>query len=318
MSINRIQFQPGLSLADFLKDFGTDAQCEAFVEKSRWPHGFVCPDCATTRAVQFRRGRSKIYQCCACRKQVSLIAGTIFHGTNLPLSRWFLAMYFVTQGKTGLSMLELRRILGLGYRSTWRLKHKLMQAMCEREETTVLAQRVEIDDAYLGGERSGGKVGRGSENKIPFIAAVETSLDGRPLRMVLSRVATFGLDDVDRWAKSHLAPSAIVVSDGLNCFRAVTRNGCTHQREVVGDQRKSTDMGCFHWINTILGNLKTSLAGTYHAFDFDKYAHRYLAEFQYRFNRRFDLRRMLPRLVVACVSIGKRPEAWLRQAENWA
>jgi hypothetical protein len=77
-------------------------------------------------------------------------------------------------------------------------------------------------------------------------------------------------------------------------------------------------MGCFHWINTILGNLKTAIAGTYHAFDFDKYAHRYLAEFQYRFNRRFDLRSMLPRLVFACISISKRPEAWLRQAENWA
>jgi hypothetical protein len=77
-------------------------------------------------------------------------------------------------------------------------------------------------------------------------------------------------------------------------------------------------MGCFHWINTILGNLKTAIAGTYHAFDFSKYAHRYLAEFQYRFNRRFDLRSLLPRLAYACVSLGKRPEPWLRQAENWS
>ncbi len=76
-------------------------------------------------------------------------------------------------------------------------------------------------------------------------------------------------------------------------------------------------MGCFHWINTILGNLKIAIAGTYHAFNFEKYAHRYLAEFQYRFNRCFDLRSLLPRLVFACVSIGKRPEAWLRQTENW-
>lgn len=318
MSVNRIQFQAGLSLTEFLKDFGTEAQCEAFLEQSRWPQGFVCPDCTATRSVQFRRGRSKIFQCCACRKQVSLISGTIFHGSNLSLAQWFLAMYFVTQGKTGLSILELHRILGLGYKSTWRLKHKLMQAMCEREETTVLAQRVEIDDAYLGGERIGGKVGRGSENKIPFIAAVETSVDGHPLRVVLSRVVTFGSQDIDQWAKGHLAPTATVVSDGLNCFRAVTGGGCSHQREVVGLSRKSTVMGCFHWVNTILGNLKTSLAGTYHAFDFTKYAHRYLAEFQYRFNRRFDLRGMLPRLVHACVSIGKRPEAWLRQAENWS
>lgn len=317
MPTNRIQFQAGLSLAEFFREYGTEAQCEAIVEHWRWPKGFVCPTCAATHAVQFRRGRSKIFQCCRCRKQTSLISGTIFHGTNLPLTQWFLAIYFVTQGKSGLSILEMRRMLGLGYKAAWRLKHKLMQAMFEREEKTILAQRVEIDDAYLGGERTGGKVGRGSENKVPFIAAVETSHDGHPLRAVFSRVATFSSQEVDHWAKSHLAPSALVVSDGLNCFRAVTKNGCSHQREVVGDQRRSTDMGCFHWINTILGNLKTAIAGTYHAFDFDKYAHRYLAEFQYRFNRRFDLRSLLPRLVFACVSIGKRPEAWLRQAENW-
>ena len=73
-------------------------------------------------------------------------------------------------------------------------------------------------------------------------------------------------------------------------------------------------MECFTWVNTILGNLKTAINGTYHAFDFEKYAHRYLGEYQYRFNRRFDLARMLTRLVTATVRTGKRPEAWLRLA----
>lgn len=318
MSMNRIQFQPGLSLPDFLKSHGTEAQCEAVLEQSRWPQGFVCPECGTTRAVQFRRGRSKLFQCCGCRKQVSLISGTIFHGTNLSLCQWFLAMYLITQSKSGLSTLELKRLLGVGYRSAWRVKHKLMEVMYEREKKIVLAQRVELDDAYLGGELPGGKAGRGSENKIPFIAAVETSDEGHPLRAVFSRVQTFSSHEVGQWAQNHLASTATVVSDGLGCFRAVTTSGCYHQREVVGNDRKSTEMGCFHWINTILGNLKTSIAGTYHAFDFDKYGHRYLAEFQYRFNRRFDLRSMLPRLLYACSRVGKRSEAWLRQAENEA
>ena len=73
-------------------------------------------------------------------------------------------------------------------------------------------------------------------------------------------------------------------------------------------------MECFTWVNTILGNLKTAINGTYHAFDFEKYAHRYLGEYQYRFNRRFDLARMFSRLVAATVQTGKRPEAWLRLA----
>ncbi len=141
-------------------------------------------------------GRFSSVSC--CRKQTSLIAGTVFHGTNLPLTQWFLALYFVTQGKIGLSILELRRVLGLSYKAAWRLKLKLMQAMFEREVKTILAKRVEIDYAYLGGKRRGGKVGRGSENKVPFIAAVETSYDGHPLREVFSLVTTFGSQDVEQ------------------------------------------------------------------------------------------------------------------------
>jgi transposase-like protein len=312
MAINRIQFQPGLSLNDFLADFGTEPQCVAALEKARWPQGFICPDCHSPSHCVVWHGRVKTFQCNRCHRQVTLTAGTIFHSSKLPLVTWFQALYFLTQGKNSTSTLELKRLLGVGYRTAWRIKHKLMQTMYEREESTLLAQRVEIDDAYLGGERRGGKVGRGSENKVPFIAAVETNNDGHPLRTVFTPVKAFTRNEVEAWAQRRLAPTATVISDGLACFRAVENAGCVHQPETVGKTRKSTDMGCFHWINTILGNLKTSIDGTYHGFKFEKYAHRYLAEVQYRFNRRFDLRGLFPRLLHASVSIGKRPESFLR------
>jgi hypothetical protein len=124
----------------------------------------------------------------------------------------------------------------------------------------------------------------------------------------------FTSEEVVVWAERSLVPSATVVSDGLQCFKAVTKAGCSHEREVVGKRRKSTDMECFTWVNTILGNLKTAINWTYHAFNFEKYAHRYLGEYQYRFNRRFDLAGMLSRLVTATAQTGKRPEAWLRLA----
>ena len=314
MAMNRIQFQPGLSLSEFLRDYGTEPQCEAALEKARWPRGFACPACQSPSHCVVWHGRVKTFQCNRCHRQVTLTSGTIFHGSKLPLTVWFQAIYFLTQTKNSTSTLELMRLLGVCYRSAWRIKHKLMQTMCEREESTILAQRIEIDDAYLGGERTGGKVGRGSENKVPFIAAVETNAEGHPLRVLFSTVKTFSRSEVEAWAKRWLAPTATVISDGLGCFRGVTGAGCTHQPEVVGAGRKSTEMGCFHWINTILGNLKTSIDGTYHGFKFEKYAHRYLAEVQYRFNRRFDLRSILPRLIYAAVSIGKRPEAYLRLA----
>jgi ISXO2-like transposase domain len=92
----------------------------------------------------------------------------------------------------------------------------------------------------------------------------------------------------------------------LNCFPGVEQAGAVHVPEVVGAGRHSTDMPCFTWINTVLGNVKTSLSGTYHDFNFRKYAHRYLAESQYWFNRRFDLKAILPRLVHAAAVTGPR------------
>lgn len=316
MKMNRIQFQAGLSLNQFLSRYRTDEQCEAALEKSRWPQGFTCPCCQSSSYCNVWHGRVKTFQCNRCHKQVTLTSGTIFHATKLPLSIWFQALFFLTQTKTNISTLELMRRIGVSYRTAWRLKHKLMQVMHEREGTTVLADRVEIDDAYLGGERTGGKVGRGSENKIPFIAAIETNSQGHPKRAVFTPVKTFSSAEVKKWAQQFLKSSATVVSDGLLCFRAVETVGCTHQREVVGTQRKSIDMGCFHWVNTILGNLKTSIDGNYHGFKFDKYAHRYLSEVQYRFNRRFDLASILPRLLFASSQTSPRTEAWLRLAED--
>jgi len=155
------------------------------------------------------------------------------------------------------------RQIGVCYRTAWRVKHKLMQVMHERENTMQLADRVEIDDAYLGGELTGGKVGRGSENKVPFIAAIETNSQGHPKRAIFTPVKTFSTAEVKVWAQQYLKASATVVSDEPACFRAVKAVGCTHQPEIVATQRKSTDMGCFHWVNTVLGNLKTSIDGNY-------------------------------------------------------
>lgn len=282
MAMNRIQFQPGPSMPEFFQQYGAEAQCEVALEKARWPDGFRCSCCGGAAHCVVRAGGRKRFQCNACRHQTSLIAGTVFQGTKLCLTVWFLAIYLISQAKTGLSALALKRQLGVSYPTAWLIHHKLMQAMAEREQRDVLEGQVQVDDAYLGGECSGGKVGRGSENKVPFVAAVSLSDDGHPLRTQLTPVPGFSLKAIEQWATTHLAPGSTVFSDGLACFAAVTAAGCTHQPTVVAG-RKPKNLPEFQWINTVLGNLKTSLNGSYHAFDFRKYAGRYLAAFTYRF-----------------------------------
>lgn len=315
MTMNRVQFQPGLSMAEFLDRYGSEDKCEAALAASRWPEGFRCPACGAASHGTFTRAGRRYWQCSACRHQCSAISGTIFEATKLPLTRWFLAMHLLTQSKNNVSALELKRHLGVCYKSAWLMKHKLMEVMRLREEERVLDGRVELDDAYLGGELSGGKSGRGSENKVPFIAAVQTSTEGQPLYACLAK-QPFTAEAVAIWAAKSLATSAHVITDGLWCFRAVKIIGAEHEPTVTGGGKASTALPQFKAINTLLGNLKTALSGTYHAFNFAKYAHRYLAEFQYRFNRRFDLSAILARLLRAAALAPPTPAQLIRTAEG--
>lgn len=299
---------------EFFERYGTEAQCQEALQAARWPDGFVCPDCGGAARTRFLRDGLPYWQCRACSRQCSLIRGTMFEATKLPLRTWFVAMQLLTQTKNNVSALELRRQLGVSYGSAWLIKHKIMEAMRLRECTRELTGRVEIDDAYLGGERPGGKPGRGSENKVPIVAAVTASPNGKPILACL-RQQPHTREQVTVFAAQHIATTARVVSDGLWCFGAVTEVGAEHERVVTGGGRASVDMPQFRAVNTLLGNLKTAIAGTYHSFNFAKYGHRYLAELQYRLNRRFEMRKMLARLLNALIAAPACPERRIRAAE---
>ena len=184
--------------SEFFKRSDSESQCAVALQTARWPGGFRCPRCDNTAHCVLRGSTHKVYQCNACRHQASLIAGTVLQGTKLALTVWFLAIYLISQAKTGLSALALKRQLGVSYPTAWLIHHKLMHAMSQREDRYVLEGQVQVDDAYLGGERSGGKVGRGSENKAPFVAAVSLSDEGRRLCVKLTPVPGFTLKAIEQ------------------------------------------------------------------------------------------------------------------------
>lgn len=312
---SRVQFQRGLSWSAFSDLYGTEEKCREALEKMRWPGGFRCPCCGGEGSWQLKR--RGLMQCRKCRRQSSLTAGTIFHDTKLPLVIWFLAIYLLTQSKNGVSSLELARQLGVSQNTAWKVKHKLMQVMLERDAGKKLSGAIQIDDALLGGSRHGGKRGRGAPGKVPLLVAVQTTPDGRPIAAKLTRVASHSGDEVARWAETHLAADSVVRTDGLGCFRALQQQGLEHQAFVVGSGYRAAQHPDFLWVNTLLGNVKNALNGTYHAIHL-KHAPRYLAEFQYRFNRRFDLPAMLPRLLYAAVRTPPVPMRLLKLAEaHW-
>ena len=291
MSKNKIQFQIGFSVPEFIEDFGTEKKCEEYLEKQKWPNGYKCVDCQSSRYGTYKAGSRKVYQCKDCRKRHRLTAGTLFHGTKTELRNWFIAIYEITQSKNCISTMELHRHLGVNYKTAWLMKQKIMQLMYETGEKYKLKGKVEIDDAYLGGVNKGGKRGRGSENKRPFVAAVQCNEKGHPVFVKLSPVSGFTSKAIKSWAHKYLANGTNTVSDGLPCFNELKKFG-EHSVLVTSKAKQEEIEAVFKWVNTILSNVKTSISGTFHAIDYRKYGFRYLADIEFRLNRRFDLRRM--------------------------
>lgn len=315
MWLNLGQFQKGLSFSEFIERYGTEQGCEEELLSQRWPDGFRCPGCEGKEYSNFRRGRLLYFQCCACRRQTSLIAGTVLDSSKLSLRRWFQAAYLISQAKNNVSALELMRHLGVCYETAWMLKHKLMEAMCERERTRQLRGTVQIDEAFLGGQASG-KDSLGRKGKVAVLAAVSANRLGKPVTVCLSRQPATG-EDVVVFTLNSVQPGAKVVSDGAPSFNYVSWQFMAEHRPIVtGGGKQACEIPQLKAINTVLGNLKTAITGTYHAFKFAKYTDRYLAEYQYRFNRRFDLRVLLKRIIRAAAHCKPTPEAALRMAED--
>jgi ribosomal protein L37AE/L43A len=304
MARNWVQFQRGLSLVEVNARYGTEEQCHAALVAMRWTDGFVCPKCSS-RAHSYYAAR-RLFQCTACRLQTSVRAGTIFHKSTTPLTKWFLAIHLITSSKNDIASLELSRQLDVKWDTAWLIKQKLMEVMRERNATYKLAGDVQVDDAYLGGEKAG-KPGRGAANKLPFIVAVATR-DGNPIYTHLRCVSDFTSKAMVDYATANIASGARVLSDGLACFGGFAEAGFKHTVSVTGGGRpKGSD---FKWVNTGLGNTKGAITGTCRSCD-ARHAPRYLASYEYRYNRRFNLPQMVERLAAIATQTGPRPHRFI-------
>ena len=311
---SEIHFQKGVSLAHFQSQYGTEEKCRDSLFHLKWPKGYSCPKCGHKKYYQLHC--RLLYQCRQCRHQASILSGTIFSSTKLPLTTWFLAIYFVSQSKEGVSSLKLRRFLGISANAALRIKHKLQMVMKYADDKRPLRGFVQIDDVYWGGKRSGGKRGRGADGKTPFVAALQRNTQGNPIFIRFSRVGSFTSEEMMKWGKKHLAAKSLVVSDGLACFKSFNKIGQFHCSVKTTGRYGSTEFTLFDWLNTIIGNVKNAIVGTYHGI---VHAHlpRYLGEFCFRFNRRFKLPLLLKTLIYYAAQTAPIPERKLRLAEDW-
>jgi transposase-like protein len=158
-----------INLVKLIEQYGNDEQCRERLTVLRWPDGVSCPRCACKSVSSIaERGQ---YDCNACRYQFSATSGTIFHDTHLSLTKWFLAIYLMTESKKGISALQMKRTIGVTYKTAWYLCHRIRAAMRDAN-CALLRGVVEVDETCVGGKTRG--MGRGYKgNKAIAIGAVQ-------------------------------------------------------------------------------------------------------------------------------------------------
>lgn len=308
---HRIQFQKGLGLLDFQKQFGSEEQCRSALQSLRWPGGFVCPRCGSGRHWKLQR---PLLRCAECLRDTSLTAGTLFHCTKLPLTTWFLAIYFLTQTKTGLSMPELKRHLQVNEKTACLIQHKLMETMRLEEQTRVLNGTVEFCGASLEKGHGSGNTGHPVIRKLPFVFAVQTDPDGGVPYACVQSVTSFRRSIMESWAGLHLAPGTLVYTEDRTGLTGIEASGARLLRQK-GSVHGSARTGRYFWLRTLKGNLYSALRGVRHL-DLSRYAGRFLALFQFRLNHRFDLATIAHHLLGCAARESPKPRRMILAVES--
>lgn len=277
---------------EFQHKFATEDACFDYLIKARFPDGFQCPRCGGTDHYMIHT--RKVFQCKQCRHQTSVTAGTIMHKTRTPLMKWFWAMYLIGSDKGGCSAMRLSKMIKVAYQTAWTMSHKIRTALEDRDTLYNLTINIELDDSWFDG-RPSGKERENTGSKTHVLIGIESN-NGVP-----GHVAMQVVEDVDRESVGRFAADSVEAG-------ARIRTTYDPSYSVLGeeyDHRPAAVLpnapdGKPPWVQILLGNVKNVLKGTYFGVS-PKHLQRYLSEFCYRFNRRYQEAELFDRMLCACV-----------------
>lgn len=275
------------SLLEFQERFPDEATCAGYLRQMRWPDGFVCPSCGGGRSWALKT-KAWTHECADCRKQTSVTAGTVMHGSKLPLAVWFWAAYLMATHSNGLSALQLQSQLGLGsYKTAWLVAAKLRRAMVAPGRT-LLEGLVEVDETEVScrskDDPGAGGGGRSHQGKILIAGAVEvaarTKGGSAPGRIRLACINDFSSLSLHSFVGKSVAAGATIKTDGWSSYPGTPN--VRHESHVIGSMAAHIVLP---WVHRVFSNLKTWALGVYHGLR-RKHIQAYLDEFTFRFNRR--------------------------------
>lgn len=270
-----------MNLTELTTKFPTDDRCREFLERLRWPNGPICPRCQATEITRFD---AKLLWCAKCRYQFSVMAGTIFNDSHLPLIQWFMATLILCEAKKGISACQMQRTIGIGsYKTAWYLCHRIRAAMVEADKAK-LTGVVEMDETYVGG-RAHGKRGRGAASKEVVIGIRQRGGDLRFFHAEDVRSGT-----LEKYIRENIREDVdILMTDDMGQYRGAAR------RAGIGGRKHKTirhGIGIYvqgeihtNTVESAFSLLKRGVVGTWHKIS-AKHLQSYCNEMAFRFNRR--------------------------------
>lgn len=273
-----------IDLFELVDRYSSDQDCRNYLERLRWRNGVVCPKCQGTRISSILKRDQYNCDSESCGYQFSVTAGTIFHDTHLPLTKWFLATFLICQSRKGMSANQLKRMLRINYRTAWYLCHRIRHAMAEANPET-LDGIIEMDETYIGGRRGQGNKAEGRATDKPIVIGIRER--GGKLRFFHAADANTGT--LATYIKEHISDDVdVIVTDEYIPYKRVVREAspnATHEtvkhsafEYVRGDIYTNT-------VESAFSLLKRGILGTWHKVS-AKHLAAYLDEMTWRFNNR--------------------------------
>jgi transposase-like protein len=270
-----------MTIIDVQDLFSSDEKARELLERLRWPNGPECPRCKTT---QLARLSERLLYCKDCDYQFTVTANTIFHDSHLPLLKWFVATYLMCESRKGMSANQIKRTLGISYKTAWYLCHRIRKAMASCEKP-MLDGTIEIDETYVGGvKRFPAKPGRGTENEI----VIGIRQRGGELRFFHAQDVKSGT--LAKYVKENVSTDVdVVMTDEFRIYpKAMIEAGIhgTKHKTIKHRSRIYVD-GDIHTntVESAFSLLKRGIMGTWHKIS-AKHLAAYLEEMTFRFNRR--------------------------------
>jgi transposase-like protein len=287
-----------LNLATLAKYFSDEDKAREFLEAIRWPDGPVCPHCGVVGEAYKLQGKSTrpgLWKCKGCRKPFTVTVGTIFADSHIPLSKWLLAYHLLCASKKGMSAHQLHRMLKVTYRSAWFMAHRIRYTMTQEPLSSKLAGVIEIDETYVGGKfrikhPQAVKPGERARDRAAAYAnkAAVVSVLQRGGRVQSQHVQRVTAENLRPIVEQMVAEDAHVMTDSSTVLAGALKTRKHDQVNHRAEEYVRYENGVCITTNSIEGYfsiLKRGINGVYHHVG-KQHLHRYLSEFDFRYNAR--------------------------------